>query len=266
MLHSVTVKNPAKLPVSWWASAEGLRNRKVFKFKPGLNILWGRNGSGKSTLLALLAKIFHAEQGGYSCVTMTSCRQLVDLNFRKGVPQWRNGFAVKHDGKPVFYANPAKAIGLDGGGFDEAFMLQGLANSLHKGSAGETTVHRVREALEKFNRGTREIEYRNEVGVNSYWDEVFAGIRKILAANAPKGPFTIILDEPDRSLDLDWSLRLWEQEIPKIAEKFQVLVATHSVLAIDVPGANYIELTPGYRESVRDLFSRRNLDTKGGHG
>ncbi len=258
MLYSLTIKDPADLPIPWWSKVKSLEGVKKLSFKPGLNILWGRNGSGKSTVLTLVARSFHAEQGGHSIVTHESARAVFrdGLGLRTGAtgsdPMF-TGATFKHDGKPIFYANPNTVIGLMGGGaaFDDDFLVEGVQAMLHKGSAGETTIYRTNVALRGIGTLVKEIIYK--AGGNEVWQRREQKIRKSLKANAESGPYTVLLDEPDRSLDLDRVVRLW-QGIPSVADKYQMIVATHSPYALRVEGANYVELTPGYLDACRKTW------------
>lgn len=81
---------------------------------------------------------------------------------------------------------------------------------------------------------------------------------QLFSATTIAGPHTMILDEPDQSLDLDMQARFWGA-IPHIVrdKNLQVIAATHSVFAAILPGANYIELTPGYLAEVRAALKGR---------
>lgn len=69
MIYKLSIKDPAKTPVRWLAKVDAIQQQRVFEFKPGLNILWGRNGSGKTSLIKVLARLFHCEQGNHPLVT-----------------------------------------------------------------------------------------------------------------------------------------------------------------------------------------------------
>ena len=211
MIHSAIVKNPKLTPCPWWPEVEGLKSRKTFRFKPGLNILWGRNGTGKSTILSALARYFHSEQGGRSVITTSSCRNLCDMFGRDEQTKWKTGIVIEHDGQAVFYVNPGNAVGLMGGCFDDDFFSEGIANTMMKGSAGQTTLMRTNMTLKAMVQdGQTKIEDRIGEGVNSVWSEVRTKILEMLKPTTEKGPVTLLLDEPDRSIDLDFARQLWD--------------------------------------------------------
>lgn len=265
MIHSVAVKNAKLTPCPWWADVEGLKGRKTFRFKPGLNILWGRNGTGKSTVLTALARYFHCEQGGRSVITTTSCREICDTFAHDEKNKWKTGLKVEHDGQTVFYINPGKAVGLMGGAFDDDFFQEGITNTMMKGSAGQTTLMRTQMTLDHLKKSKGKIEDRIGENVNDLWLEIRAKVLEMLKATVDeKGPLTILLDEPDRSIDLDYARQLWDI-LPIVARERQVIVATHHPFAIRLDEkpvcAHYIELgNKDYRTKCKDLFPTKGAE------
>jgi len=248
MIHAAFIKNVNKTPCKWWPKVEGLKRRKTLRFKAGLNILWGRNGTGKSTLLTALARYFHCEQGGHSVVTGNSVRAMsLDL-FRDDLC---TGMKVEHDGQPVFYVNPSQAIGLIGGGagFDDDFFMEGVMNTTAHISAGQTTLMRTNMVMKKLKEGVKEIEFKQKPP---------EGIEKMLKPTSDeKGPVTILLDEPDRSMDIDFARQLWDL-LPLLARERQIIVATHHPFALgcdnEVYQANFIDLgDKEYRGTCTEL-------------
>lgn len=229
MISLLEVRSPGKTALPHW---ESVFPRPVrWEFRPGLNILWGRNRSGKSSILSLLAVMLHAKQGGVSKVTT-----------------WGDGYSrpeydpdhcrLVYDGQPIAYVDPSLSNGLIGGSFDSDFAAQGWRNARLKASHGETTLHRLD-------------------GVMRDW----AGAKPLPAGptipppSIPAGPKTLLLDEPDRSLDLDTQFQVWREGILRgPLSQHQIIVATHSPFATRVPGAHYIDLSPDYRELCDTLI------------
>jgi len=245
MIHKLLVKNPKQTPCKWWPKVDGLKGRRTFRFTPGLNILWGRNGTGKSTLLTALARYFHCEQGGRSVVTHQSSLEMhKDLFSDKLL----TGMDVEHDGQCVFYINPGKAVGLVSGAFDDDFFMEGITNTMAHISSGQTTLMRTNMVMKNLEKGVPKIEYKYNVR-----KEAREAIEAMLAPSGEKGPVTILCDEPDRSVDLDFARQLWDI-LPRAAEGRQLIVATHHVFALKAPGANFIDLGPkDYRAKCEEL-------------
>lgn len=94
----------------------------------------------------------------------------------------------------------------------------------------------------------QEIEWRiKRNAVNDYWKERVAHIEELLEPKCAPGPKTLLFDEPESGFALPWQAGLWSNVFSKVdPTKFQVIVATHSPFALGIPGANYIEMSPGY--------------------
>lgn len=265
MIRSFELIHPDKMHLDWIAKTPALAKPQTFEFKPGLNILWGQNGSGKSTLIKALAQLFHCEQGYIPVITQTSVSSLCD-RYRWGeirsiktegdlnLKDFLSSFKVDHDGQGVRFYDPMRSVGLDRGAFDYDFMDAAMQN-MSKSSSGETTMRRMGALLEDVIRGTP-IEVKAKVsagGVNDLWADRIKMVEKLLVGSGEKGPPTVLLDEPERSLDMPKQEAMW-RFIRAYHTRVQFIVASHSYYALSLPEANYIELSPGYlAQSVKCL-------------
>lgn len=250
MIYKLDIKDPTKTPISWLPKVAALAQPRTFEFKPGLNILWGANGVGKSTIITLLARVFHCAQGGQPTVTQTSVSV---LELDDGAP---TGIEITHDGQGVQHFDAGRVVGVMGGSFDDDFMFAGLLNATFRGSAGETTLMRFTEIFDHIITGTPAALTRriHAEDVNSLWRARLKVVDQLLAANAPMGPPTTLLDEPDRSCDLAAQHRLW-RFLRTAASDAQFIVASHAVFALTIPEANYIELVPGTLAPARQALA-----------
>jgi energy-coupling factor transporter ATP-binding protein EcfA2 len=249
MIYKLNIKDSAKTPVQWLAKVDALKQRRVFEFKPGLNILWGRNGSGKTSLTKVLARLFHCEQGNHPLVTQESLRQLVGDGALEAV-DIQKGLQIVHDGQGVRHFDPGCAVGLMGGmaAFDWDFGAEGISNTMFKGSAGQTTMFRFdRLAQEIVASEVPEVSWKfsRERAGKDIWGRRVTLAARLLEGNAPKGQPTILLDEPERSYDLNTQIGIW-RFLRAYADQIQFIVASHSLFALKIPEAHYIELSPGY--------------------
>jgi energy-coupling factor transporter ATP-binding protein EcfA2 len=247
VIHKLTIKDPSQTPVRWLAKVDALKAPRTFEFKPGLNVLWGRNGSGKTTLTKVLARLFHCEQGNHPTVSQESLAQLVGDRFDP--IDLAKGVAIAHDGQGVRHFDPGHAVGLTAGGaaFDWDFGTEGIQNQLFKGSAGQTNMFRFDRILNEIVTGeVPEVVWKfDHQRASDVWRDRIDLAKSILKKNATKGPPTILLDEPERSYDLNAQINVW-RFLRAYADQVQFIVASHSLFALKIPDAHYIELSPRY--------------------
>jgi len=243
MIESITIKAPTKLPVKWWNDVKPLKDHKKIEFTDGLNVLWGPNGCGKSSILKLIARYMHCEQGGYSLVTDTSLQEVCD--YSKG---FLDGARIKHCGQAVFHIDPSHAAGLVCGGaaFDYDFTTLGVANIMDRRSSGQTTTMRINMVLRRLlEEKITTIEHKVKPHTDHQQAAVDFLCPTIKGGSTPK--VTLLMDEPDRSLDYLTSFKFWRSIVPKFARDFQVIVATHQPAVLkDGMGANLIDVDKGY--------------------
>jgi energy-coupling factor transporter ATP-binding protein EcfA2 len=218
--------------------------RKGIAFKPGLNLLVGPNGSGKSTILQALARHLYCYQGREQCVS-TYGRNLQ-------IP----GISVEHSGDPVFYCDPLQNI--EGGLQGELYRQQFLENT-EQGSSGEHVQYRLHEAL-KVIAGDRILP----ICTNPY--PHLEDVTLQLAGKQPVGIPSVLLDEPERSLELSVHLGIF-QGIEQYCRdrQIQVLLATHSPVALFFQHCSVISLKRGYWQECQKLFgltTKKNQETQ----
>jgi predicted ATPase len=248
--------------------------RKSLAFKPGLNILFGPNGCGKSTVLRMMARTMCATQGGLSMVSEQAISENVDMlgslsNGRRGgrtAMKHQVNLKVTHDGQAVVYCDPRATIGFTAGGaaFDTDFFGEGVRESLTSGkrSTGQSALSRMGIALAVIG-GTAQFpsEVMQKVerrSINSTWCEALDVLEVAMVGTIPKGQGTILLDEPESNFSLAWQARLWELIAkPSVAERYQVIVASHSAFALGIAHANYIDFEGAERASAEAALRAR---------
>lgn len=261
MIHELRVQSKKYACPEWWAKVPQLAKRKKWPFEPGLNILWGPNGSGKSTILLAMAHMFHCWQSGLPFVTQESLHKLFPIKLspafrdKKVNREWLNGIVPIHDGAPCVFVDPSKSMGAFGGAaLDDSFMIEQISETMVKGSAGQMTGYRM-GALQQLLDDDVAVRWKmNKDHVNSLWADRCKIVEKFLKGTvAESGPGTALLDEPDRSLDIPSQVQFWKV-LPRLAARIQIIVATHSILAVNIEGANYIELEKGYLKQCREVL------------
>lgn len=242
MIRSFEIKLPDQTHIPWIPKVPALAKARRFEFTPGLNILWGRNGTGKSTIIKAIARLLHCEQSGTTHVTGTSLNTLFEGRRFGKQESLKDAVAIDHDGQATRYFDPSNAVGLIGGmaAFDYDFGLEGIHNAIFKGSAGQTTMFRfdklIAEIIEDVvPKVERQVPPSDRTAVADFF----------LKGSGENGPPTILLDEPERSLDLPNQVAVWRL-IRAASSKVQFIVAAHSLYGLNLPEANYIELDDQY--------------------
>lgn len=241
-------------------------NGKTIRFQPGLNIVVGTNGSGKSTTLNSCGLSLAAVQGGTSVVTRDWLDKVFAFADNENIIFTWN---VVHDGQPAVYVDPRVVVGLSAGGFafDDDFMSAGIDSLMFRGSTGEKTLARINEAagmiLGKVPMPSEVVYKISRSSVNDFWRSRLNVAEKLLRGDGSNGPPTIILDEPESCLSIPMQVNFWKHLIGGDQNRFanlQVIIATHSPFAFNIPFANYIELDKGYVEQCRKALREEASD------
>jgi predicted ATPase len=251
------------------------KKNKGVAFQPGLNILFGPNGCGKSTILRMAALSMAAEQGGVSTVTQDWINKVIYFKSRMGEKfvSSLEGINVIHDGQPLLYGNPRNMVGLYGGGaaFDDDFFREGVANLTSKASTGHTTMNRMHRLIAVSQNDApfpAKVDHRvSKLGLNDLWQKKLEAALQLLKASIPKGPPTLIFDEPESGLAIPAQGNLFNLLFTAARKNnYQIIVATHSTFCLGLPDVNYIEMEPGYLQhaeecitSVHKRFDKRRL-------
>lgn len=250
MIHEIRITNPSRSSVPWWSKVPWLQGKDKIEFKPGLNIIYGPNGSGKSTVLTLIARMLCCEQGDVQSIGDWSTRDLYDRS-----KKFLDGVLPIHDGAPIMHYDPSKTVGLFGGSFDYDFMDQGVVNACYKGSTGQTGIVRMARHLDALFKGQwpKGVEYKGVCSAKNL-KKSKPELAGFLRGNLSRGMEatgipTMLLDEPSRSLDLRTEIKFLERLAD--LKGVQIIMASHSTIALNLPGAHYIETSANYVDTAR---------------
>lgn len=250
MIRKLSIVDVNATPISWWPNVNALRNFREITFEPErVNVLWGPNGIGKSTIVLALARLTHCEQGGVPKVTKQSIGHFVDH-----LGKVNSGLRLSADGQPTFHYDPNARVGLIGNGvaFDPDFFSEGVLQTMSTMSSGQQTKRNTARILDHAVTTT---------GIDStlLCKVTDDALRDVLAnglsnTTGETGRPTLLLDEPGRSIDLPNQVAMWQSLMRQT--RFQLIVATHSPFALEIEGAKYLDLQPGYLEECRYVFQR----------
>lgn len=247
-------------------------------FNEGLNVIFAPNGSGKTTLLEILAKATHSREWGYSCVTRKS---LQNEDFLRAITdEERNAmsryippfslealFEVKHDGQPVAFCDPRYIVGGFNSDDSHHFGYEYMEAHKHehinmKGSTGNKNKYRM-SLINDILEGVKSLEKVEKKGLSHAADcNDLSDLRRgsshevnynMLNASIEEGQKTILIDEPESALDLKEKLKWFRGLEEKVKnQNLQVILITHSELALTFKNAHFISVNDNYINEVRN--------------
>lgn len=261
-------KNKEGTP-NWAYELAALKNRK-FKFKPGLNVLFGPNGCGKTTLLKVLGAYCGCPSrmgGGWSCWPRPlDLREGYDHDADKVVfPQRFRTLAPCNTEAAVDWDGVATYMHLADGcdapiqNFETKHPLMDSTEHLRVTYGGPSSGQQRFAMITKLVKAVENppdltVVDKDNVRNNEAWTGAEERFRSYVETLPRDGLVTILMDEPGRSLDIPIQVLFWKNVLPKIAKTHQVIVATHSAPALWADDVNMIDMVPGYAETSRRLL------------
>ena len=256
MINSLEILDWNKsFPKNYIKGLQGSIPNKI-EFKEGLNVLIGNNGSGKSTILGLIKYYNFCNDKFVSEITRSSISDLIGNSFKIGDDSPDDISGVKLVGdykKPVFNLR-------DNSQLNDRNSLENTTSFIQKyrhynSSTGESQWssigmlfkimfekynYNLFKDLEKFDKGKPLLDYYNSNNLDS-------------------GIFTIIMDEPDKNLDLGRVKEIYNI-ISNPRKDTQFIISLHNPALIYKlrDKANFIELTDGYLDSIIKFIEDEN--------
>ena len=237
------------------------KNGDVFNFKDGVNIIIGKNGSGKSTLLNLISMYTLCETTMMSAVPSNAIEY---PRIFKDDNTVYNGVLIHHDYiSKVFKYKPA--IEMNNDEAQQNFTNFNLYINTVKASCGEGTMVALNCLFnELFGKNNYEypIKKLQEIAdsSNDVWKANITSLLNYYKANRCKlnnWSITVLLDEPDRNLDIDNIQQLYGI-LSYQKENTQLICVIHNPMLIyklsKVEHINFVELTEGYLDSIKKFI------------
>lgn len=257
MVTKVVIKNNKRTPIRYLSELENFKNRKVFNFKTGVNVIVGENGCGKTTLLNLIKS--------YMLVDYIECGK---GDFNCNINRLSDKFGATIDD------NDKLLDGADVYADYEKNTFRLCHNGERKGEDVMKNFNTFREKITQNTSSTGEcvlvainslFGYMFSRRANLYFDysqfekiypQYFDYVKKHTVKCADE--YTILMDEPDRNLSID-NISQIKSILSFHKEQTQIIAVIHNPLLICAlsknKSVNFIEMTKGYVDRVNRLVA-----------
>ena len=255
MIHSIKIKNTNSLLNKLWGERE-------FIFKD-INIIFGENGTGKSVLLDTIAKYVAIDARGWSSgLTPSRIKNHKNKSYIEAINDSSNYgiIDINWDGVACYLSDTSRNTSnsvnnlMSGNNNEELSFSESLIMSKKGHSSGE----QVRVMINRLvNLKVPDLKIPVNSEANDTWKnagELLSNYVKNLPTN---GKPTLLMDEPDKSLDFNSQAVFWNLILKELAKKYQLIIITHSVFALGNKDWNIIDKNNYYEtsnESVRKFL------------
>jgi len=273
MIHLLEITNAKKSPISYLedgiVSSKGrkytkespnFRLQKRYEFKEGVNILVGSNGSGKSTLLNLIKHYTLCKKSFAS--TVENVRNISFCDYFNS-EKFLDGVKIVADYRVLTF-NLRGVNDMENHDTLNSLVNLGQAFYSKRTSDGEKNMDALGLLFKEMFGGTNDGKFPMEEikkltkGVNDLWVNRIKALLQYYEANQKDGKqFTILMDEPDRNLDLINSKQVYHI-LSKAREDTQIIAAIHNPIMIyklsKLENVNIIELTENYVKDIVEFI------------
>ena len=250
MVTKVEVTDNKNTPISYLPELKAFKNGKVYEFKEGVNIIIGENGCGKTTLLNLIKKyllvdLSECSVGVFNTNINDICFGLGDKHMYDGVGVYadyhRNTFRLCHAGErrdndEVFENDHSIA----------EFFGQKDA------STGEGVLVAIQSLFARMYDKKAKLTF-NYLQLGDNYPQYMRYIHDHIIEGKE---WTILMDEPDRNLDIE-NISQVKGILDFHKPQTQIIAVVHNPLLICAlsknPEVNIIEMTRGYKNKVIKL-------------
>lgn len=239
---------------------------KKFEFTDGLNVIFGQIGCGKSVIAKTLAAYCGIDKGGWSRISEPAKLASKTQNqfpwvYRQYTPN-RLDANVEWDGTPSFYYD-SELMGKN----DMTWFFQNASQSADgitteaeqmdilatKPSSGQYRVHKINKIMQLIQFAPDLSKIPNDIPTDRQYAQLEINYIQSLSRDGKK---TLILDEPERNLNLPKQIELFDV-MDQLSEHFQVIAITHSPFILFRKNVNIIDLEDGYAKLCKDLVKKQ---------
>lgn len=246
MIERVLIRDNENSPLNYLSKLDAFKDGTLYEFKPGVNIIVGENGSGKTTLLKLIERYLLVDKNECSFGMYNSTlRTLVGI--KEVVPNGVDVYA-DYDKNTFRLCHKAEKNNDD---MMSSFSAFGEAFAQMRSSTGEGVCIALNSIFKRMFGADAKLKFDyDKVGerVKTYGE--YINSHRVQSHNE----WTIILDEPDRNLDID-NIGQIKNILSFHKKNTQIIAVVHNPLLIYAlskkKNINFIELTPGYIDRVK---------------
>lgn len=259
MITSITINDNKRTPFRYAPKIKAFKNGTEFVFKPGVNIIIGKNGSGKSTLLNMIKKYMLCENSMCSEVPHEAL-DFPDIFDDEG--QVLDGVSIKADytGKVFALLQQSEMKNDD---ILSDFHNFNLYMNCMSSSFGEKGLHSINSLFDFIFKQqdyafpiNSLIDYKKKS--NKFWIERIDSLLRYykdnhIVSTKENFEYTVLMDEPDRNLDIDNIMQIYEV-LSFHKPQIQIIAVIHNPALIyklsELDCANFIEISKGYLKKI----------------
>lgn len=246
MIEKVLIRDNKNAPLHYLSDLDAFKNGAEYDFKPGVNVIVGENGSGKTTLLKLIER--------YLLVDKTECglgmygSVIGDLKgWNKDVP---NGVDVYADYDKNTFRLCHKAEKNNDDVMSSFSAFGETCMQMHSSTGEGTNIALISLFKRMFSEDAKlKFDYNKVAEKEKSYGEYINNHR---VQNHDE--WTIIMDEPDRNLDLE-NIGHIKNILSYHKQNTQIIAVIHHPLLIYAlskkKNINFIEFTPGYIDRIK---------------
>lgn len=268
MLTKVIIQDNKNTPLGYIPDL--WENGTSWEFKPGVNVIIGENGCGKTTLMTLIAMFGLCQHSMVS--TLPHLNQPFEVLklytfFNSKMPEeettLRDGCIVNMDYQGAVFRYFPAAEYKENDSMEDIELLS-LRMERSSSSTGESMTDALGVLIKKMNT-EKNVDFpildlkRYADSANDVWNRrlnlLLDYYKKYhVPITQEDFEFTILLDEPDRNLDIEHIKELYSI-LSFHRPMTQMVTVIHNPVLIyklsQVYGINFIEMTPGYLDRIR---------------
>ena len=250
MIERVVIRDNKNAPLHYLSNLDVFKNGTEYVFKPGVNVIVGENGSGKTTLLKLIER--------YLLVDKTECSLGMYGSVMRGLMGLKDavpdgvGVYADYDKNTFRLCHKAEKNNDD---VMSSFSAFGETYMQMHSSTGEGVNIAINSLFKRMFSKDAKLKFDYDKIAQkkkSYGD--YINSHRVQSHNE----WTIILDEPDRNLDID-NIGNIKNILSFHKKNTQIIAVVHNPLLIYAlskkKNINFIELTPGYVDRAKKLIN-----------